>query len=218
MIVKCISDTHNDHNDLDSKDLECDILIHAGDANTKGNYTEGLNFLYWFVKQPAKYKIVVPGNHDAKLRDHPDLIKLAKDIGIHVLNDDALEINGIRFYGVSKCFSDEDRDEIFNVTRRDRLNAWKNIPEDLDFLITHIPPKYILDQNQEGRSIGCSQLTEKVKIAKPKYHIFGHVHEKGGQHQNSWETRFINVAVKNRLYFTARGPTIIGVKDDQHTN
>ena len=203
MEIKIISDTHNHHHELSN--LECDILIHAGDACTKGNYSEGLAFLYWFVKQPAKYKVLVCGNHDSKLKTHEELIKLARDMGIHVLKDHALEINGIKLYGVCRTFWSEDREDIVSV--QERKQAWENIPKDLDILITHMPPKFILDMNQEGVHCGCSQLTEKVKEVTPTYHVFGHIHECGGKQVQAYGTTFINVAVKNRQYITVRGAT-----------
>lgn len=54
--IKIISDTHNEQHQITN--TERDILIHCGDFGTKGNYTEAENFLYWFVKQPSKYKIL----------------------------------------------------------------------------------------------------------------------------------------------------------------
>ena len=197
MIIKAFADCHNDQNQL--RDTECDILICAGDANIKGNYTEGEAFLWWFVKQPAKYKILVPGNHDHKLRTHPDLIKLAIDLGIYVLNDDYLEINGIKMYGVSQCFWSE---EAGLMNLKERQAAWRDIPKGLDILITHIPPKHIMDANRHGLPCGCSQLTEKVKEVKPRFHVFGHIHEFGGKTQKVWDTTFINCAVKNEYYIT----------------
>ena len=208
MEIKIISDTHNDHNKLDSKELECDILIHCGDACTKGNYAEGYDFLYWYVKQPAKYKVLVPGNHDKKLKTHFELITLARDLGIHVLNDDYLEINNVKMYGVSQTFwSDEAGFEYTD----DRIAAWRDIPKDLDILITHMPPKFILDRNKHGLPCGCPQLSEKVKEVTPKYHIFGHIHEDGGKHQHVWGTHFINCAVKNCDYITVRGAITINI-------
>lgn len=207
MLIKLISDTHNDHHQLNSKDLESDILIHCGDACTKGNYSEGYAFLMWFVKQPAKYKILVPGNHDKKLREHKELIKLAYDLGIIVLNDDYLEINGISFYGHSKTFMSS-----FKYTKEQismRKSVWKNIPENLDFLLTHMPPYGILDTNREGEHCGCPELLEKVKEVKPIYHIFGHIHENGHTRTPKHDTTFINVANKNREYILVRPPYTI---------
>jgi len=201
--IKIISDSHNDHNQL--SDLECDILIHCGDVGAKGKLNEAMSFLYWFVKQPAKYKIVVPGNHDKALRIHPDAVSLARDLGIHLLNDDALTINGIKMYGASRTFWSEEGKNRSVASQKTRQEAWQDIPENLDILITHMPPKYILDSNPQGEHCGCSQLSEKVKETKPKYHLFGHIHHHGGKTQKIWDTIFINAAVKNEQYLTVRG-------------
>ena len=200
MIIKAISDTHNDHNKFDSKDLECDILIHAGDACIKGNYTEGLNFLKWLVKQPAKYKVVVWGNHDSKCKSSQELINLAKDYGIIVLNRSGVEIGGVKLYGVCATFMDIQRHSNYQV----RSEAWETIPEGLDILITHMPPFGILDANQEGNAIGCPMLTNKLSETMPRYHLFGHCHEEKGRtveiKSKSKVTKCVNVASKDREY------------------
>ena len=202
MLIKCIADSHNHHHHLDLTDLECDILIHAGDACTKGNYSEAMSFLLWFVKQPAKYKILVPGNHDNKLRTHTEILKLAHDMGIHLLLNDYIEIKGLKIFGNSTTFWSED-DDTDDSERR--IEAWKDIPEGLDLLITHMPPRGILDANKEGLECGCTKLLEKVKEVKPYHHIFGHIHEFGGRRKRVGNTHFINCAVKNEYYITVRG-------------
>ncbi|KAL6712412.1 hypothetical protein ACN47E_000289 [Coniothyrium glycines] len=50
------------------------------------------------------------------------------------------------------------------------------IPQDTDIIITHGPPKYILDTTADGRSAGCEHLRRAVERVKPKLLCFGHVH------------------------------------------
>ena len=197
MNITAISDTHNDHRSLELG--SGDILIHAGDACIKGSYTEGLDFLWWFVKQPYKYKVLVPGNHDNKIKSHPELISLAHDMGIHVLRDDLVEIEGLRIYGVCKVYMDKTR---CNVADKYRFHSWKHIPENVDILVTHMPCHGILDANVNGVSIGCSELTKKVAEVKPKLHLFGHIHESAQQEVTIGATTYKNVAVKDRNYLT----------------
>ena len=198
-----ISDTHNDHARLTI--APCDVLIHCGDACTKGNFSEGQAFLYWFVKQKAKYKLVIPGNHDFKMKTHPELIQLAYDLGIIVLNNDSYNLEGRKIYGVSTTFKAHDyvhlEGRLPAPTIQDRINAWKDIPNNLDLLLTHMPPYGILDTNEEGNHIGCKMLLEKIKEVKPKIHMFGHVHEHAMQQAKVYDTDFYNVACKNRQYF-----------------
>jgi Icc-related predicted phosphoesterase len=204
MLAKIMSDTHNDHHKLNVG--SCDLLIHCGDAGTKGNLTEALDFLWWFNKQNAKYKLVVWGNHDKKAKEHPDAIKLAKDLGIIVLSNNGIEIEGLKIYGVDKTFkgvNDQravDHPELFASTE-DRINAWKDIPAGLDLLITHMPPLGILDLvTHKDEHIGCPQLLAKIREVQPDFHFFGHVHEQAGLCAVDGKTKLFNMACKNRAY------------------
>lgn len=50
------------------------------------------------------------------------------------------------------------------------------IPENIDIVMTHGPPKYILDDTGDGRSGGCEHLRRAICRAKPRLHCFGHIH------------------------------------------
>ena len=54
---------------------------------------------------------------------------------------------------------------------------WDLIPEGTDVLITHGPPLGHGDMVQGGRRSGCLQLWHAVQRVRPKYHVFGHIHE-----------------------------------------
>jgi Icc-related predicted phosphoesterase len=203
-VVKVLSDTHNDHDQI--IDTECDILIHCGDFSTKGNYTECRAFLEWFVKQPAKYKLVVPGNHDKAMKKSFELISLSKEYGIIVLNNGSTNIMGLNIYGHSYVpfFKENAFGEIVcrdGNDRSKRKQVWSKIPEGLDILVTHAPPQKILDANKEGIHCGCVELRDRVLQAKPKYHFFGHIHEHAQESVSIGSTTFVNCANKDRSYF-----------------
>jgi hypothetical protein len=67
-------------------------------------------------------------------------------------------------------------------------DAWsETVPEDIDILITHTPPKYHLDLSLP-KGIGCEHLLAEVKRVKPKaLHVFGHVHWGAGQTVVWWD-------------------------------
>lgn len=205
--IIAFSDTHNDHDNL--KLPSADIAIHAGDACIKGNFTEVKNFLQWYVKQPFKYKIYVPGNHDKKMYTHKDLKDLSKEYGIYVLYDDLITIEGVRIYGNATTFTSEDRIEPISDLWDKKKIAWCNIQKNIDILVTHIPPKGILDQANRGANIGCSFLRKTVENINPKIHIFGHCHEDQGKVFDNGRTKFMNVACKDRSYVTT---DIVGTK------
>lgn len=189
-----ISDTHNEHSRLELP--SADLCIHSGDAGIKGNYTELSDFLSWYVKQPFKYKIFVWGNHDRKMYVHPDLQAMAKEYGIICLNDELIEIEGLKIYGNPKVFPSIDRKE----SKEEREEAWKNIPKNIDILITHQPPFGVLDMAARGAHIGCPELYKKVWESEPKLHVFGHCHEDKGKEYQLNKTKCMNIAVKDRSY------------------
>ena len=70
-----------------------------------------------------------------------------------------------------------------------------SIPADADFLITHGPAYSYLD-----RDMGCRQLFLDISIAKPKFHIFGHVHEEGLKRKAMLgSTTYLNVSYFDEL-------------------
>jgi Icc-related predicted phosphoesterase len=66
-------------------------------------------------------------------------------------------------------------------------DAWsETVPEDIDILITHTPPKYHLDLSLP-QELGCEHLLAEVKRVKPTLHVFGHVHWGAGQSVVWWD-------------------------------
>ena len=50
------------------------------------------------------------------------------------------------------------------------------VPEDIDVLITHGPPRAHLDL----MTMGCVHLLREIWRTRPRLHVFGHVHEGAG--------------------------------------
>jgi len=58
------------------------------------------------------------------------------------------------------------------------LCKWNKIPDDTDILVTHTPPVGHGDLCCTGIRAGCVELLTTVQQrVKPKYHVFGHIHE-----------------------------------------
>ena len=53
------------------------------------------------------------------------------------------------------------------------------IPDAVDIVMTHGPPKGVLDWCPEG-NMGCQHLLQAIRRVKPKMHCFGHIHESNG--------------------------------------
>ncbi|KAI4712894.1 hypothetical protein J4E89_001872 [Alternaria sp. Ai002NY15] len=50
------------------------------------------------------------------------------------------------------------------------------IPNDVDIVMTHGPPKYILDTTSDDQSAGCEHLRRAIARVQPRLHCFGHIH------------------------------------------
>ncbi|KAH7078530.1 Metallo-dependent phosphatase-like protein [Paraphoma chrysanthemicola] len=61
------------------------------------------------------------------------------------------------------------------------------IPDIVDIIMTHGPPKYILDATADGRSAGCEHLRRVLDRVRPKLHCFGHIHSAYGAQRLRFE-------------------------------
>ena len=180
MKIYFLSDTHCRHKEL--KIPKCDIIIHCGDeANSKDsetNLTESKDFFDWYSRLPIKYKLFVPGNHSCAI--YRNILKQEYYPEIEFLIDRSVDIHGIRIYGspwtpsYGNCLS-------FMRKRHLMSEIWKNLPL-CDILVTHGPPKGILDLSPDRETdkpvqCGCKSLYNRVMEIKPIIHAFGHIHE-----------------------------------------
>ncbi|KAK3337783.1 Metallo-dependent phosphatase-like protein [Cercophora scortea] len=60
------------------------------------------------------------------------------------------------------------------------------IPSKADVVITHGPPKVVLDPTNSRQRGGCEQLLAAVARARPLLHCFGHIHEGWGGKLVAW--------------------------------
>ena len=177
--IFAFSDTHGMYRRLDVP-AEADILICAGDACEGFNPADLKDFFDWYTSIPAKLRIFVPGNHDRIFNQEPARARNLIPGGVVYLENEGLEFEGIKFY---------------SVPARPYLKTPISIPADVDFLITHGPADSYLD-----RDLGCKQLFLAVASARPKYHIFGHVHEEGLKRKAMLGgTTFLNVSYFEEL-------------------
>lgn len=212
-----ISDTHNQHNDIEIP--ECDVLIHAGDSTNRGTKDELINFAKWLNEQDAGHIIMVPGNHELWLEENweegVDLIKQHCP-AIYILNDSGVELEGVKFWGspVTPYYGDY----AWNRARTENMvlwhgphikQHWDQIPLDTDVLITHGPPYMVLDDVglMHGGHQGCRDLLNRVELVKPDWHFFGHIHE-GHGFQKVKDTNFCNVAICNGWHNAEHKPTL----------
>lgn len=207
MRVVCLSDTHGDFEKVTVPDG--DLLIHCGDATNVGSTRETKDFLLWFVSHPHKYKVFIAGNHDM-FWDSDDDRSFKFGENMTYLQNKSLEIEGLKLYGtpviplLARWAFEEPPSE--------RQKIFAQIPYDLDILISHVPPMGILDWNQIYEiEYGCPFMRSEVEKKKPKFHVFGHIHEQGGRRLTTEHTEFINCSVMDEAYQVVRQPMVFEI-------
>ena len=213
MIRVCVvSDTHGQHQNL--KISKCDIFIFAGDANIK-SLQELYAFNDWFGQINAKYCVIIAGNHDEYLQEIGQAWCEHLFTNAIYLQDKEITIEGLKIYG--SPWTPEFNNWSFMKPRGsyELRKIWKQLPEDLDILVTHGPPAQILDKNLNNQACGCKALQREIFKKKPKRHIFGHIHECGHQHIEKIGIEFYNASVLNGHYELVNKPVILEINNEK---
>ncbi|GBE12679.1 calcineurin-like phosphoesterase superfamily domain protein [bacterium BMS3Abin13] len=195
MKITVFSDTHTLHNQVNIP--EGDILIFAGDMDNCRREQDVAAFNSFLEAQPHRHKVVIGGNHDHQLAGNAVTAKSLLPAAVY-LQDELIVIAGITIYGApwQPLFNDRACDAFALPRGKALKEKWSMIPEGIDILVTHTPPAGVMDLDGPV-SHGCFDLTTAVNITKPKYHVFGHIHNNHGMIKNGGTT-YINCNVKGR--------------------
>jgi len=205
--ITAISDTHNKHNQLNSKLPGGHILIHSGDITSLGRQHEVTGFIKWFGKQDYTHKIFIAGNHDMSFdreillrnklahfegRDRNDYDTSCSEgkpqwledtlnnlpNGVYYLENTSVKIEGLNIWG-SPYSPTFGYGWGFNVDRGyDAAQIWNQIPLDTDIVITHSPIYGYNDRTSNtNENVGCADLYHRLHEVKPHLHFSGHIHE-----------------------------------------
>lgn len=199
-----ISDTHTYHRLAIVPD-KIDLFIHAGDSTDyqimHNGPMEFEDFYNWISNLSIKHRVIIPGNHDYWALKTYNRDKL-KEAGVIYLEHEYFDLEGLKIFGSpytptfgNWCFMKD----------RGKLDPyWRHLDGDIDILITHGPPAGILDltenRDYQLEQVGDLSLYKRVMEKKPKYHIFGHVHNfKSCRNQGMFQyinhpTKFMNVS------------------------
>lgn len=200
-----------------------DVVICAGDFTNFGDKKAILEFYEWFGNLPHNHKLLVYGNHEIttdkrKIKTSP-FMTFKDDTGnwvdkvppsavtpgppedrITLLHGGAVvEIDGVTFWGHPGIPPPEPGDtpcyyNAHQLETHDESEAlWKTCPK-VDVLVTHAPPYGILDISR-GKHLGNEEMRIAVEDwIKPRYHIFGHIHESAGFREVGNRRTYFNVA------------------------
>ena len=141
-----ISDTHGHEESLPDTLPEGEVLVHCGDwssgsgRNTAEATAAAARLDEWLSKQPQQHKIIIRGNHD------PFDVKFPLSNAVYVTSPISLHLGGVTFACVPYS--------------RGPLRG--TLPKG-EVLVTHVPPKRLLDRTYTGEEAGDQSLRKAVK-------------------------------------------------------
>lgn len=177
-----ISDTHTYHDLLKIPD-GIDMVIHSGDCSNPrdpyNNEPEVRDFIDWYKELPIKYKIYVAGNHDTSIEKRLVVKQDFEDNDIIYLENESIVIEGIKIFG--SPHTPQFGNWAFMKERTKLERFWRlAIDEDVDIIVTHGPPKGILDKSYDRENnmeaCGDKSLLNRILEVQPAYSLFGHIH------------------------------------------
>ena len=227
--IAAISDMHGMLEGLDPRGRE--ICVIAGDFSEQTGFGRVAmkaqrdwihdEFFEWTGRFPDTTFIVVAGNHDLCLdptmtsRYSSENWKIEWPSNVKYLCDSGVEVYGLKFYGtpwipiINYMWAFEgERDEL-----KKRFSA---IPENVDVLVTHSPPRlsgYLGDVSLEfgadSDKFGSSELADAIFEKKPRRVFCGHIHSGSHNPFMFGDTVVQNVSRVNESYEVAYEPAVI---------
>lgn len=206
----CLSDTHNRHAELVVPDG--DVLLHAGDFTGRGTADEVAAFGAFLARLPHREKVVVAGNHDFLFQEEPERARALLG-AVTYLEDAGARVAGLQIWG--SPWQPWFHDWAFNLPRGVALaEKWALVPDKVDVLVTHGPPRGILDRTFYGESVGCEELALALRRIRPRLHLFGHIHEAYGT-QREGALLSVNACQCDLRYRPVQPPVVIDWDGDE---
>ena len=163
-----------------------DVVVGAGDFC---NVRRGLDEIIRALSAINKLTILVPGNSESDL----ELIDACRTWdNAHVLHGGQAIIDGVSFYGIGSGIPVTPFGSwSYDFTEKEAYNLLNDCPAG-GVLVSHSPPKGILDISSDGRSLGSQAVRDTLDRTKPDLVICGHIHGSAGQTRQHGDTTVIN--------------------------
>ena len=164
---------------------DADLVIAAGDFTNHRKDLEGALALISEISAPM---VMVPGNNESEAE-----LRAAAPANATVLHGEAAEINGLRVFGLGYAvpvtpFKDWSCDLEEDVAAKMLAQCGA-----VDVLISHSPPKGVVDVTSTGLSLGSTAVLETIKRVQPPLVVCGHIHDSWGQSAMVGQSRVVNL-------------------------
>ncbi|KAJ7698568.1 Metallo-dependent phosphatase-like protein [Mycena rosella] len=204
-----------------------DVLLHTGDLTQMGTLKELRTTMEWLYSLPHPWRRIIAGNHDSVV--HREWYEANwQDLFLHRSNDEpevclVIELlKGPRAVAANVVYLEDEEYRFrareggkewsvygspwspnfgiwaFGYEREDGEALISKFPR-TDILLTHGPPRNILDFTNTKDRAGCAALSARLPELKPKLHVFGHIHEARGAYLQRWKPGSEQLGVQNAI-------------------
>jgi Icc-related predicted phosphoesterase len=163
-----------------------DVAVCAGDL---ANCRRQLSVCVDVLKGMTCPVVMAPGNNES----FDELTKACRGwTSAHVLHGSGIRICGIEFFGVGGGIPVTPfGDWSFDFTEDQAESLLASCPTD-GVLVSHSPPKGLLDIASNGRSLGSTAVRAAMERVTPRLVVCGHIHASAGQSTKFGDTTIIN--------------------------
>ena len=192
---------------------DCDLVLFAGDMGIGEKFGYDPEVLVvdwnnWMVDQPPM--VAIAGNHDFE-----NQVKIMRFLPWTYLEDEMAEIEGLKIWG-SPWSNPFGYGWAFNMTEEDQEELYKQIPDDVDVIIAHGPPKGLRDTvsyfdglSWVNKGVGSEALRKRMdELENLKLVACGHIHPMYGL-QKKWGHTVINGSLCNNKYLPVNKPIVV---------
>lgn len=212
MLICNVSDLHGHLIDIP----DCDLLLIAGDVTPLSVDRDFKKSIIWYntifndwiqqLKARGIAIIMVAGNHDFIFEKGHDII--VPHLDCCYLNHNETTFKDLIIYGAP--YSLPFNNWAFNVPEVELEKKWAQISNDTDIIIVHGPPYEYGDKCEDGRLMGSTSLTERIKSIKPSLVVTGHIHHSYGTYMLD-ATTIINASVCTEKYKPLNKPIMFEI-------
>jgi Icc-related predicted phosphoesterase len=197
MNLLLFSDLHSDRrcaSDLVAMSQTADVVVGAGDYCIMRRGLEEAIRMLSGIDRPT---VLVPGNSES----HGELRRACRDWKqASVLHGEAVEIDGVPFFGLGGGVPVTPFGSwSYDFTESQAAALLVDCPEG-GVLISHSPPKGVLDHASDGKSLGSESVRAVVESRRPRLVVCGHIHGSSGRSHRLNGTDVVNAGPAGILW------------------
>jgi Icc-related predicted phosphoesterase len=197
MKLLLFSDLHSDFStasNLAAMSRDVDVVVGAGDFCVG---RRGLAKIINALARIEKPSVLVPGNSESaeELQEACRLWPSA-----HVVHGSRATIGGVDFFGIGGGIQVTPFGSwSYDFTEDEAAALLRDCPAH-GILVSHSPPKGLLDRSSDGRHLGSRAVRQTIDIKKPLLVVCGHIHASSGRHMQLGPTAVVNAGPDGMVY------------------